>query len=85
MVFSSLSSLNLTLENDLFRAEECFSEGNSIDHRNGDIWGNLCLVNLKLNRPHEAEICYQQALHSKLIDIELLKTVQEAFAKYGGS
>ncbi|KAG5894861.1 hypothetical protein JTB14_023710 [Gonioctena quinquepunctata] len=65
-------------ENDLLSAEECFSEGNERDPQHAVLWGNLCLVNMKLGRPHEAGICYEQALHNKLEDVELLKAIEES-------
>ncbi|KAJ8927141.1 hypothetical protein NQ314_020414 [Rhamnusium bicolor] len=49
-------------ENDLLSAEECFSEANFKDNRNPDTWGYLALINLKLNRTNEAELCYCQAI-----------------------
>ncbi|CAG9823002.1 unnamed protein product [Phaedon cochleariae] len=68
-------------ENDLLSAEECFNEGNLIDHRHPELWGNLCLVNLKLNRPFEAELCYQQLLNNHLEDEDLLETIRVEFEK----
>ncbi|KAG5894857.1 hypothetical protein JTB14_023706 [Gonioctena quinquepunctata] len=65
-------------ENDLLSAEECFSEGNERDPQHAVLWGNLCLVNIKLGRPYEAGICYEQALHNNLEDVELLKAIEKS-------
>nr|XP_023017601.1 cilia- and flagella-associated protein 70-like isoform X1 [Leptinotarsa decemlineata] len=63
-------------ENDLLGAEECFREGNLIDHRRYELWENLCSINLKLNRPHEAELCNQQAINHKLEKQRLEKGIE---------
>ncbi|XP_023025464.2 cilia- and flagella-associated protein 70 [Leptinotarsa decemlineata] len=64
-------------ENDLLSAEECFSEGNVRDPSHSELWGNLCLVNFKLRRLHEAEICYNQAIRNGLKNSELLENIEK--------
>ncbi|XP_050306954.1 cilia- and flagella-associated protein 70 [Anthonomus grandis grandis] len=68
-------------ENDLLSAEECFNEANLKDNQHADSWGYLTLVNLKLNRLHEAEQCYQQAVKSKLADPELIQMIVDGFTR----
>lgn len=68
-------------QNDLLSAEECFNEANMLDNRHSQVWAYLTLVNLKLNRMHESEQCYQQAVKSKLDDEELNKIIVEEFNK----
>ncbi|CAH1098685.1 unnamed protein product [Psylliodes chrysocephalus] len=62
-------------QNDLLSAEDCFSEGNCIDNRFAEIWGYLALVNAKLKRASEAEICYNQALRNKLDQQDLITAI----------
>ncbi|KAL1490648.1 hypothetical protein ABEB36_013308 [Hypothenemus hampei] len=66
-------------QNDLLSAEECFHEANVMDNKLAEAWGYLTLVNLKLNRLHEAEQCYQQTMKSGLDDKGLNDKIIDGF------
>ncbi|KAH1013602.1 hypothetical protein HUJ04_002576 [Dendroctonus ponderosae] len=68
-------------QNDVFSAEECLNEANIKDNRHAEVWGYLTLINLKLNRLHEAEQCYQQSMKSKLDDAYLIDGITAEFIK----
>lgn len=46
----------------MLSAEECFLEANSLDNRNGEVWGFLTLINIELGRKNEAELCHREAV-----------------------
>lgn len=53
-------------------AEDCFSEAIALDTTSPESWGYLTLINLKLKRVSEAEICYSIALKVQDISIFLI-------------
>lgn len=65
------------MQKDFLSAEECFSAGNSLDTHYAAIWGYLTLVNIKLLRFNEAELCYKQAMKNNLQNTDLFNQVQE--------
>ncbi|KAL3266776.1 hypothetical protein HHI36_010934 [Cryptolaemus montrouzieri] len=69
-------------ENDLLSAEECFTEANICNNRISEVWAYLTLINLKLDRETEAELCYQQALQNDLDDTTLIASIHEEIANY---
>lgn len=68
-------------QNDVFSAEECLNEANIKDNRHAEVWGYLTLINLKLNRLHEAQQCYQQSMKSKLVDDYLIGKITAEFMR----
>ncbi|KAJ8940442.1 hypothetical protein NQ318_007142 [Aromia moschata] len=62
-------------------AEECFTESNYEDNRCAEVWAYLALVNLKLSRINEAELCYRQAVRHKLKCPGLTDLVEDEFKK----
>ncbi|XP_023311235.1 cilia- and flagella-associated protein 70-like, partial [Anoplophora glabripennis] len=67
-------------DNDLLSAEECFSEANFKDNRCPEYWGYLTIINLKLNRLSQAELCYSQALKNNLNDA-MCEEIRKEFKK----
>ncbi|KAJ8973430.1 hypothetical protein NQ317_016713 [Molorchus minor] len=66
-------------ENDLLSAEECFTESNYEDNRCPEVWAYLAIVNLRLSRTNEAELCYRQAIKNKLKCPGLLEMMNSEF------
>ncbi|KAK9876659.1 hypothetical protein WA026_014034 [Henosepilachna vigintioctopunctata] len=69
-------------ENDLLSAEECFTEANICNNRIPEVWGFLTLINLKLDKEIEAELCYQQALKHELDDAQLMSAICEEIKNF---
>ncbi|CAG9853761.1 unnamed protein product [Phyllotreta striolata] len=71
------------LQNDLVSAEECLCEGNAMDNRYAEIWGYLSLVNAKMRRADEAEICFKQAIRNNLVDQKLKVNIINELSNFG--
>ncbi|XP_045480859.1 cilia- and flagella-associated protein 70-like [Harmonia axyridis] len=69
-------------ENDLLSAEECFTEANICNNRIPQVWAFLTLINLKLDRETEAELCYQQAMKNELNDAKLIAAISQEMANF---
>ncbi|XP_044749185.1 cilia- and flagella-associated protein 70-like [Coccinella septempunctata] len=69
-------------ENDFLSAEECFTEANICNNRIPQVWAFLTLINLKLDRETEAELCYQQAMKNELDDASLIFAIAEEIASF---
>lgn len=70
------------LQHDFLSAEECLTVANSLDNRNADIWGYLTLINLKMLRFNEAELCYNQAVKRDMPDKDLLSHIEAERTKH---
>lgn len=70
------------LQHDLLSAEECLTAANSLDNRYADIWGYLTLINLKMLRFDEAELCYNQAIKRDMHDKDLIQNIEAERIKH---
>lgn len=69
-------------QNDLMSAEECFTSANFCNNRLPEVWGFLSMINLKMERNTESELCYHQAIRNHLEDENLLAEMKQEFLKY---
>ncbi|CEM24461.1 unnamed protein product [Vitrella brassicaformis CCMP3155] len=66
-------------------ARECLCEANYLDNEHPQVWGFLCLVAIKTDRPHEADQCFKYAMQWQLGEADVLIAIGREYIQKGVS